>query len=104
MITPAELGFAMPAEWHRHEATWLAWPKDPITWPERVPQVESIFLQMIALLSGVERVDLLVDDAATEASVRERLRNLPVNPVNVRFHRIPTVDSWIRDSACPSSR
>jgi agmatine deiminase len=92
MNTPADLGYAMPAEWCRHEATWLAWPKDPVTWPGRVPQVESIFLEMIALLSAYERVELLVDDAAAEMSVRERLKTS-----NVCFHRIPTVDSWIRD-------
>src|SRR5213593_4819720 len=27
--TPADLGFAMPAEWEPHEATWLAWPHNP---------------------------------------------------------------------------
>ena len=31
--TPAALGYRMPAEWHPHAATWLAWPKDPLTWP-----------------------------------------------------------------------
>ena len=30
--TPAQLGYRMPAEWQRHAATWLAWPKDPETW------------------------------------------------------------------------
>src|SRR6266545_829654 len=44
MPTPAELGYRMPAEWHRHRATWLTWPKDLETWPDRVPQVEEIFL------------------------------------------------------------
>jgi len=95
--TPADLGYFMPAEWHPHEATWLAWPKDPITWPDRVPQVELIFLKMIALLSSGQRVELLVDDAATEASIRERLKSLPANLSNVQFRRLPTVDSWIRD-------
>ena len=28
-LTPAELGFRMPPEWHPHAATWLTWPKDP---------------------------------------------------------------------------
>ncbi|MFB3906459.1 MAG: agmatine/peptidylarginine deiminase [Acidobacteriota bacterium] len=96
-LAPADLGYFMPAEWHRHEATWLAWPKDPITWPDRVPQVESIFAQMIALLSVHERVELLVDDALTEAKVLERVKRLSANLSNVRFHHIPTVDSWIRD-------
>jgi agmatine deiminase len=95
MPTPAELGYRMPAEWQRHAATWLSWPKDPETWPDRVPQVEEIFLQMMAALAPNEMVNLLVDDAETEAAVRARSSFPGVQ--NIRFHQIPTVDSWIRD-------
>jgi agmatine deiminase len=95
MPTPAELGYRMPAEWHRHSATWLSWPKDPETWPDRVPQVEDIFLKMMAALAPHETVNLLVDDEDTEQSVRRRFA-FPGSK-NIRFHQIPTVDSWIRD-------
>ena len=93
--TPAQLGYRMPAEWHRHAATWLSWPKDPETWPDRVPQVEEIFFQMMAALVPHEIVNLLVDAAATEVSVRERCTFASAE--NIRFHQIATVDSWIRD-------
>lgn len=93
--TPAQAGYRMPPEWHAHAATWLAWPKDPLTWPERVPQAEAIFLQMIEALAPHEIVNLLVDDEATESTVRQCC-NFPAS-ANVRFHRIETVDSWIRD-------
>ena len=34
--TPAELGYRMPAEWERHEATWLSWPRrEGISFPDR---------------------------------------------------------------------
>jgi agmatine deiminase len=92
---PAEMGYYMPAEWRRHDATWLSWPKDPETWPDRVPQVQEIFVQMMAALTPHEVVHLLVDDAATEASVRERCTF--ASAANIRFHQIITVDSWIRD-------
>ena len=93
--TPAELGYFMPAEWKRHDATWLSWPKDPLTWPERVPQVEEIFLKMMAALTPHEVVNLLVDDAEVEKAVRKRC-SFP-GADNIRFHQILTVDSWIRD-------
>jgi agmatine deiminase len=93
--TPRELGFRMPAEWHPHAATWLTWPKDPETWPDRVPQVEEIFLQMMAALTSHEIVNLLVDDVASEESIRLRCDFSSAR--NIRFHRIETVDSWIRD-------
>jgi len=95
MPTPAELGYCMPAEWRRHTATWLTWPKDPETWPQRVTQVEEIFLQMMASLAPHEIVNLLVDDAATEAKVRARC-GFP-GAENIRCLQLPTVDSWIRD-------
>ena len=93
--TPAELGYYMPAEWQRHRATWLTWPKDPETWPNRVPQVEEIYLQMMAALAPHEIVNLLVDDEETEQAVRARCRFPSAD--NILFHRIQTVDSWIRD-------
>lgn len=93
--TPAELGYYMPAEWQRHAATWLTWPKDPETWPDRVPQVQQIFIKMMEALTPHEVVNLLVDDEETEAVVRARCTFASAG--NIRFHRIPTVDSWIRD-------
>src|SRR5690349_11146365 len=93
--TPAELGFYMPAEWHPHAGTWLTWPTDPETWPDRVDRVEEIYLEIIAALAPHETVNLLVDDAEAEQAVRSRCQ-FPAAP-NVRFHQIPTVDSWIRD-------
>lgn len=93
--TPVELGFYMPAEWHPHEGTWLTWPKDPETWPDRVEQVEEIYLEIVATLAPHETVNLLVDDETAEQSVRRRCNFAGAQ--DVRFHKIPTVDSWIRD-------
>jgi agmatine deiminase len=93
--TPAALGYRMPPEWHRHTATWLTWPKDPLTWPDRVPQAEAAYLAILTALAPHERVNLLVDDAATEARVRCRF-DFP-HAENVHFIHLPTVDSWIRD-------
>jgi agmatine deiminase len=92
---PSELGYRMPAEWQRHSATWLTWPKDPETWPDRVLQVEEIYLQMMAALAPHEVVNLLVDDAETEATVRARC--FFSGAENIHFHHVATVDSWIRD-------
>jgi agmatine deiminase len=60
-----------------------------------VPQVEEIFLQMMAALAPHETVNLLVNDEATEQSVRARCTF--AGSRNIQFHQIVTVDSWIRD-------
>ena len=95
--TPASLGYRMPAEWHAHAATWLTWPKDPVTWPDRVPAVQEIFLQFIDALTPHERVCLLVDNAAVAADVRERCRGRAALPEHLDLVEVETVDSWIRD-------
>ncbi len=93
--TPLELGFRMPAEWERHEATWLSWPKNPLTFPEKIiDQVEHAYVQMIEALAGGEKVKVLVDDAKTEARVRSMLS---MRGGNVQFCVIKSADVWIRD-------
>ncbi|MGA2663803.1 MAG: agmatine deiminase family protein [Nitrososphaerales archaeon] len=84
----------MPPEWAPHDATWLAWPKDPLTFPEEVlGRVEEAYRTMVTALSADERVDLLVDDEATERRVSEFLGEVG----EVRYHRIGTADVWMRD-------
>jgi agmatine deiminase len=91
--TPAELGFSMPPEWAKHDATWLSWPKNPLTFPpEIVSKVEAAYVAMIEALAGGERVDLLVDDARTEDRVRAML-----SAKSVAFHMIESADVWMRD-------
>jgi agmatine deiminase len=95
--TPAQMGYRMPAEWEPHAATWLAWPKDPITWPNRVMQAEEVFAQMIEALTPHERVNLLVDHETAEFQVRKTLAKKKIYWPHLFFYHIKTVDSWIRD-------
>jgi len=91
--TPCELGFSMPAEWGRHDSTWLAWPKNALTFPpEIVSRVETAYVQMVEALARGERVDILVDDQRTQDRVGSML-----SARNVSFHKIKSADVWIRD-------
>lgn len=84
----------MPAEWERHEATWLSWPKDTTTFPgDALRKVETLYVDMIEALSEGELVNVLVDDQVTEDRVASVVRASP----NIRFHRITSVDVWVRD-------
>ncbi len=84
----------MPAEWERHEATWLSWPKNPETFPpEILPGVEAAYAAMVDALSRGEKVKVLVDDAEEERRVGDILAGI----ANVEFHRVKTADVWVRD-------
>jgi agmatine deiminase len=94
---PKTLGFAMPAEWERHDATWLAWPHDPLTFPNRVSKVEKIYLQLIMALSKSEEVNLFVTDSKMRARVTKLLEQKSVDLQKINFYVWNYADVWFRD-------
>ena len=50
--TPASLGFAMPAEWERHEATWLGWPQNPTDWPDKLDTIRWVYVEIVRRISA----------------------------------------------------
>ena len=95
--TPGSLGYAMPAEWARHRATWLSWPHNLETWPTDLEKVRELWIQMVRVLAPYEQVCLLVNDARTEQEVTARLTAAGAPLANVTLLRIPTIDVWMRD-------
>ncbi len=88
----------MPAEWERHDATWLSWPKNPLTFPEDIIEsVEEIYCKMVTPLSYGEKVKILVDDEGAERRAAKRLERHGASMKNVLFLRIKSADVWIRD-------
>lgn len=95
-LGPGIAAYRMPAEWEPHEATWLSWPHNQETWPGCLDRVEAAFVEIVRALSVGEAVCINVQDEAHESAVRGRLRSGQALH-NVRFHRCPTDDAWIRD-------
>jgi agmatine deiminase len=92
--SPLKRGYHMPAEWEEHEATWLSWPKDPTTFPASIiGKVESIYVEIIETLASGERVNILVNDVATES----RVSSITKSTNNIVFYNIKSVDVWVRD-------
>jgi agmatine deiminase len=94
--TPAQLGYRMPAEWERHEATWLSWPRrEGISFPGAFDRVMPVFRAMVAALIASERVCINVCNGAHEAEAMEALCGL--DHTRITFYRIPTNEPWCRD-------
>ena len=90
--------YRVPAEWEPHEATWLTWPINKITWPGRhLKIVESIYIQMMQALLPGEKVHLLVPDRRWGRAVLRRLESKKARTSNLILHQVKTVDTWIRD-------
>ena len=88
-------GVRWPAEWERHEATWLSWPHNRETWPGRLREAEAEYAQWVRLLAEREPVRINVQGAAHEERVRARLGPDVESSVTCFHH--PTNDAWVRD-------
>jgi agmatine deiminase len=90
----------MPAEWEPHAATWLAWPHYKDDWPGKFETIPWVYAEIIRHLARHERVELIVNDAASEKRARKTLALANALSDNIRFHRWPTDRVWTRDSGC----
>ena len=97
---PSAQGYRMPAEWERHESTWLAWPHFRGDWPGKFEPIPWVYAEIIRTLARHERVDLIISDASSEKRASAVLEKAGALSDNVRFHRWPTDRVWTRDSGC----
>jgi agmatine deiminase len=94
--SPSKEGYSMPAEWERHEATWISWPHpDGASFPSAYHRVVPVFVEMVKALEVSEIVRINVRDAEQETEVRALLGNCPTG--RVEFFQIPTNEPWCRD-------
>ncbi len=90
----------MPAEWEPHAATWLAWPHFHGDWPGKFEPIPWVYAEIIRHLARHERVEVIVNDAASERRARKVLKQANVANANIYFHRWRTNRVWTRDSGC----
>ncbi|HMD54661.1 MAG TPA: agmatine deiminase family protein [Phycisphaerae bacterium] len=96
--TPASMGYRMPAEWERHEATWLAWPHNKEDWPGKFGPIPWIIAEIVRHICSAETVHLLVQNKKEQREAQAVLEKAHVNLARVRFHILPTDRIWTRDS------
>ena len=95
-ITPANQGFHMPAEWEPHDAVWMAWPHNDLTFP-RLNAVEETYIEIFSALHQSERIELFIPDSALESKILHFLKVRGISDPDIRFYQVPYSDVWIRD-------
>lgn len=92
--------FRWPAEWEQHEATWLAWPVNPNTWPGIFERIPPAFAEFVAAIARFEPVRILAGGDGVAAAARP-LIDAACSRHGSRFvpelFDIPVNDSWCRD-------
>ncbi|MGB2869612.1 MAG: agmatine deiminase family protein [Bacteroidota bacterium] len=88
----------MPAEWERHEATWIGWPHILSDWPGKFPPIPWVFGEIVRRIGVGETVRILVESKSHELKARKALQRIGANFSAIEFFRIPTDRGWTRDS------
>ncbi len=97
-LTPKQLGFIFPAEWHPHRATWLTFPHNEASWQGgKLTRMRPQYLQFIKAISQGEQVAIVANDHALKESIREELEQIEVDLSKIEFVVKPTNDAWCRD-------
>lgn len=96
--TPAAQGFSMPAEWDRHEATWLGWPHNTSDWPRKVSTIRWVYGEMVRKIGPGETVRLLVNSEKDLEAAKRQLTQSNADVSQVDFIVHPTNRGWTRDS------
>lgn len=97
MNKPHSLGYTFPAEWHKHEATWLTWPYLDDSFPGKLDIVYPFYTQFIKEISLGEKVRINVPNDCEKEKLMMLLdiANVDLNQIEIFMH--PTNDVWCRD-------
>ena len=95
---PAEAGFSMPAEWERHEATWLGWPHNATDWPGKLSTIAWVYGEIVRKLCPGENVRILVNDRGSVRRAERILARARADLSRVEWIVHPTNRGWTRDS------
>src|SRR5688500_12458390 len=97
-MTPAQLGYRMPAEWEPHAGTWFTWPRpEGISFPDKYDTVPPVYARLVTELLKVEEVHINVWDEEKELLVRELLHINGASADRVHYHHFPAYEPWCRD-------
>ncbi len=95
--TSTPKGYHFPAEWERHEATWLSWPHKEASWPGKIDMIYKPYCEFIKLLAKSEKVRINVADEVLKSFAISHLQNAGADLSQVEFYFHPSNDAWCRD-------
>lgn len=94
---PKEKGYYFPAEFEKHEATWLSWPHKEASWPGKIETIFPVYASFVKLLAEGEKVNINVADETMRKKALAFLEQAGADLSQVQFFFHPTNDAWCRD-------
>jgi agmatine deiminase len=88
----------LPAEWEKHEATWIGWPHNKSDWPGKFTPITWVYCEIVKKISEGEKVRIIVEDKSHRQKAIKALHDSDADLSNVEFFILQTDRGWTRDS------
>lgn len=90
--------FRLPAEWEKHEATWIGWPYNKTDWPGKFSPIPYVYAEIVKYISCGEKVRIFVQSKENKLKAEKVLKDSNGALTNVEFFIKKTDRGWLRDS------
>ena len=77
--------FRLPAEWSKHEATWIGWPYNKSDWPGKFSPIPYVYAEIVKYISRGEKVRIFVQSKDHQGKAEKVLKDCVVSLSNVRI-------------------
>ncbi|NWF89020.1 MAG: agmatine deiminase family protein [Ignavibacteriaceae bacterium] len=93
-----KLTYRLPAEWEKHEATWIGWPHNKSDWPGKFTPIIWVYCEIVKKISEGEKVRIIVEDTEHKKKAIRALKDSNAKLSNLEFFTVKTDRGWTRDS------
>ncbi|MEJ5263089.1 MAG: agmatine deiminase family protein [Ignavibacterium sp.] len=90
--------YRLPAEWEKHEATWIGWPANKEDWPGKFTPIPWVYGEIVRYISREEKVRIIVQSKTHQQKALNVLNSVHANLNNVEFFFLKTDRNWLRDA------
>ena len=97
-MIPSKEQYYFPAEWHRHEATWITFPHNDHSWQgSKLQEMYPEYFALIREISKGEKVRINTHNEELKSFILSQLPIYGIDEHQIEFHLHPTNDAWCRD-------
>ncbi len=91
--------YRIPAEFEKHEATWIGWPFNKADWPGKFTPIPWVYGEIVRYLSLGEKVRIIVQNDLEKQKALKVLNAVHADLINVEFFILKTDRNWLRDAS-----
>jgi len=90
--------YKLPAEFDKHEATWIGWPHNKSDWPGKFSAIPFVYAGIVKHILRSETVRIIVESKEHQKKAEKVLKDADVELANIDFFIKKTNRSWLRDA------